>query len=154
MFIFLCLVLTLLAIDTIHRFTRRRRERRLTAPHPLAQAFPPRELRALDAHLEEIARHEQRRIDRQVERYLTGAVGFVDTIHKSPNGISLELSDGRRLALAGVSTRTLQLLVFYTAEDRLQPTHVHRDVFFYRLRLRGQAGTDIDIHARNIALAI
>ena len=87
------------------------------------------------------------------ERYLTGAVGYVVTINRSADGIAFELSDGRRLALAGVSRRTLQLLVRRTAEDLLQPIHVHWDFFSYRLRLRGRAGTDIDIYARNIVLA-
>jgi hypothetical protein len=153
MFIILCLALTLLATHTTYRLTRRRRERRRTVPDTLAQAFPPREMRELDAHLEEIARRELQRLEREVEHYLTGAVGYVVTIHRWPDGIAFELSDGRRLALAGVSRRTLHLLVRRTAEDLLQPTHVHRDVFSYRLRLRGQAGTDIDIYARNIALA-
>jgi hypothetical protein len=64
------------------------------------------------------------------------------------------LSDGRRLALAGVSHRNRQLLVLQTAADLLHPTQVQRDVFTYRLRLRGQDGTDIDVHARTIVLAL
>jgi hypothetical protein len=154
MFIVLCLALTLLASPTAYLIIRVRREWRRAAPDLLAQAFPPRELRELDAQLEAIARCELRRLEREVERYLTGAVGYVVSIHRSPDGIAFELSDGRRLALAGVSRSTLQLLVRRTSEDMLQPTHVHWDVFSQRLRLRGRAGTDLDIYARNIALAI
>jgi hypothetical protein len=144
----------LLAAFTAYRFTCRRRERSSTVPDVLALAFPRRAMRELDAHLEEIALHELRRLERDVARYLTGVVGYVVTIHRlPPDGIAFELSDGRRMALAGVSRRTLQLLLHRTAEDLLQPTHVQRDVFSYCLRLRGHAGTDIDIYARNIALA-
>jgi hypothetical protein len=155
MFTILCFALTLLATLTAYRFTRRRRrrERRCTVPDVLAQAFPAREMRELDAHLEEIALHELLRLEREVARYLTGTVGYVVTISKSTHGIALDLSDGRRLTLAGVSSRTLQLLIRRTSEDMLLPAHVHRDVFSYRLRLRGRAGADFDIHARKIALA-
>jgi hypothetical protein len=153
MFIILCLALALLATYATYRLTRRRREWRRAIPEALSQAFSPREMRELDAHLEEIAQRELHRLERDFERYLTGAVGYVVTINRSADGIAFELSDGRRLALAGVSRRTLQLLIRRTAEDLLQPTHVHRDAFSYRLRLRGRAGTDIDIYARNIALA-
>jgi hypothetical protein len=149
----LCLALTVLAGLLIYRMVRRRRERRHTAPHPMAQAFSPREMRELDARLKRIARSELRRLEREVKRYLTGTVGYVVTIYRSPDGVTLQLSDGRRLGLAGVSLRALQLLVLRAAEDRLQPTHVHRDASSHRLRLRGQAGADIDIHARTVALA-
>jgi hypothetical protein len=154
MFTLLSLALILLATLTACRLTQRRRERYFPVPDVLARAFPARDLRELDAHLEEIALDELRRLEREVARYLTGAVGYVVTIHTlPPNGIAFELSDGRRLALAGVSRRTQQLLAHRTAEDLLQPTHVNRDAFSYRLRLRGHAGTDIDIYARKIALA-
>lgn len=154
MIIILCLALTLPATLTVYTLSRRRRKRRRTMPAPMARAFPSRVLRELDEHLEDIARHEVRRIERDVERYLTGAVGYVVTTHGSPDGIALQLSDGRRLALVGVSRHNRQLLVLQTATDLLQPTQVHRDVFTYRLRLRSQAGTDIDVHARTIVLAV
>ncbi|MCW2541145.1 MAG: hypothetical protein JWN95_2870 [Frankiales bacterium] len=155
MFTILCLALILLAIPTASRRSRRKAERNGPVPDVLAQAFPAREMRELDAHLEEIALDEQRSLEREVARYLTGVVGYVVRIHSmAPNGIAFELSDGRRLALAGVSRRTQQILVRCTAEDLLQPTHVDRDAFSYCLRLRGHAGTDIDIYARKIALAL
>jgi hypothetical protein len=145
----LCLSLTLLVTYVV----RRRRARRDTERDPLARAFASREMRELDAHMDAIARCERRRLEREVESYLTGAVGYVVTISRSPAGIALELSDGRRLALTGVSRRMLPLLLVHAAEDLLQPTHVERDALSCRLRLRGQAGTKIDIFARNVALA-
>jgi hypothetical protein len=149
------LVLVSLAVTLLAAFwfNRRLRQRRRAARHPLAKAFPRRELRKLDAHLDEVARRERSLLEREFERYLTGAVGYVITIYRSPSGIALELSDGRHLALTGVSRRALQILAPLTAKDLLKPTHVHRDALSFRIRLRGHAGTDIDIYARNIALA-
>jgi hypothetical protein len=151
MFIIVCLALTLLG--TTCRIARRRREQRHAAFEPLGQAFPLRDMRELDAELEEIARCERHRLDRELERYLTGAVGYVVGIHSSQAGIALQLSDGRRLAMTGVSRRALPLLVVRTAEDLLQPTHVHRDTLSCRLRLRGWGGAELDIYARSIAIA-
>jgi hypothetical protein len=149
MFIVLCLSLALLATCVI----RRRRKRRGTVPDSLARAFPRRVVRELDAHMDAVAQFELRRLEREVKRYLAGAVGYVVMIYRSPAGIALELSDGRRLALTGVSRRALKLLLVRNAEDLLAPTHVVRDALSYRLRLRGQAGTHLDIYARNVAIA-
>jgi hypothetical protein len=149
MFIILFLLATLLAAG----ITRWLRARCRTARDPLAQAFSRRELRELDARMEDIARREKRRLEREVERYLSGDVGHVVRIHRSPAGIALELSDGRHLALTGVSRGSLPQLLLRTAEDILHPTHVERDALSCRLRLRGRAGADIHIYARNVALA-
>jgi hypothetical protein len=146
-----CLVVTFLGAT--YAIARRRRARRYAPIEPLGQAFRRREMLKLDAALEEIARHERHRLHREVERYLTGAVGYVVRIYSSRAGIALELSDGRQLALTGVSRRTLPLLVVRVAEDLLQPTDVHRDALSCRLRLRGWAGAELDIYARSIAIA-
>jgi hypothetical protein len=132
-----------------------RRQRRLRAggSDPLLKAFSRRDLREFDARLDEVGRHERRRMDREIERYLTGAAGYVVRSYNSSLGLSLELSDGRRLTLNGVSHRTLPVLLARVAEDKLAPTYVDRDGLSYRLRFRGPAGTEIDIYARNVALA-
>ncbi|MDT4926543.1 MAG: hypothetical protein QOG01_4256 [Pseudonocardiales bacterium] len=153
MFVFIWVAVTLLATLIPYRLARRLRRRRRTAHDPLARTFAQRDMRELDEHLNGVARHELLRLEREVQRYLTGAVGYVVTIYRAPGGVALELSDGRRLALAGISYTTQQLLVLRTAQDLLKPTHVHRDAMSYRLRLRGEAGTDIHVYARNIALA-
>jgi hypothetical protein len=132
---------------------RRRRRLRTDGADPLLKAFSRRDLRKLDARLDEVGRHERRRMDREIERYLTGAAGYVVRSYNSSLGISLELSDGRRLVLNGVSRRMLPVLLLRVAEDKLAPTHVDRDGLSYRLTFRGQAGTNIDIYARNVALA-
>jgi hypothetical protein len=148
MFALLVLSLSLLAIYAI----RRRRRLRAGGSDPLLKAFSRRDLRELDAHLDEVGRYERRRMEREIERYLTGAVGYVVRSYNSSVGVSLELSDGRRLALNGVSRRTLPTLLLRVTEDKLAPTHVERDGLTYRLRFRGQAGTKIDIYARNVAI--
>jgi hypothetical protein len=153
MLVIMCLAVTLLATLMTYRLGRRLRQRRRAAREPLAGAFAQREMRELDEHLNEVARRELPRLEREVQRYLTGAVGYVVTIHRAPGGIALQLSDGRRLALAGISFTTRQLLLLRTAEDELKPTHVRRDAFAYRVRFRGQAGSDIHVYARTIALA-
>lgn len=149
MFAVLCLMLTVLAAYV----TRRRWRRRYTAVDPLARAFPRRVLRKLDAHLDEIARCEIGRLERELERYLSGVVGHVVRIYRSPAGVALELSDGRRLALTGVSRRTLPLLLTRIAADVLHPTHLERDALSCRVRFRGRAGTNFDVYARSVALA-
>ncbi|MDX6236788.1 MAG: hypothetical protein QOG10_1603 [Kribbellaceae bacterium] len=128
---------------------RRGRARRDPLDHPIRTP----ELRELDARLEQIALEELRRLERQLARYVASEVGHVLMISRSPHGIALELSDGRRLALGGVSQRTRHLLAQRAAGDKLRPAHVHRDAFSYRLLLRGLAGAEIEIHARQIALA-
>jgi hypothetical protein len=150
MLVILCLAVTTAASYAVKRQFRRRRR---YAIDPLAKAFPRRELRDLDEYLNQVGRQERRRLERNFECYLGGAVGHVVTTYRSPSGIALLLSDGRRLALTGVSHRGQQLLVRGAAAELLKPTQVQRDVLSYRIRLRGHAGADIDIFARNVALA-
>jgi hypothetical protein len=153
MVVILGLALILLVCYLTDRRARSRRARQRAAADPLAQALPPREIRKLDAHLKKVARRELRRLERDVKRYLAGTAGYVVTIQTSPGGIALELSDGRLLTLVGVNPQIRQLLIRRATDDLLRPTHLHRVVWTYRLRLRGRAGTDIDVDARNIALA-
>jgi hypothetical protein len=124
--------------------------RRRRAPGDL---FRAPDLRELDARLDKIALEELRYLERKLARYVASDVGHVLIISRSPHGIALELSDGRRLALGGVSQRTRKLLTQRAAGDKLRPAHVHRDAFSYRLLLRGRAGSEIEVHARHIALA-
>jgi hypothetical protein len=114
--------------------------------------FQTPELQELDAYLDEIAMDEMRRLEKHLTQYVASNVGHVLLISRSPHGIALELSDGRRLALGGVSQSTHHLLITRAARDELRPAHVHRDAFSYRLLLRGRAGTEMEVHARNIAL--
>jgi hypothetical protein len=127
--------------------------RRRATGDPLAHPIRTPELRELDARLNEIALEELRRLERQLAHYVASDVGHVLVISRSPHGIALELSDGRRLALGGVSQRTRHMLTRRAAGDKLRPAHVHRDAFSYRLLLRGLAGAEIEVHARQIALA-
>jgi hypothetical protein len=116
------------------------------------RTFRTPELRELDAHLDQIALEELRRLDKQLAHYVASEVGHVLLISRSPHGIALELSDGRRLALGGVSQSAHHLLITRAAKDELRPAHVHRDAFSYRLLFRGRAGTETEVHARYIAL--
>jgi hypothetical protein len=127
----------------------KRRQRKVD---PADRPFHTPELQEIDAYLDEIALDELRRLEKQLAQYVATAVGHVQLISRSPQGIALELSDGRRLALGGVSQSTHHLLITRAAKDELRPAHVHRDAFSYRLLLRGRAGTEMEIHARNIAL--
>jgi len=127
----------------------RRREAKVD---PADRPFQTPELQELDAYLDEIAMDEMRRLEKHLTQYVASNVGHVLLISRSPHGIALELSDGRRLALGGVSQSTHHLLITRAARDELRPAHVHRDAFSYRLLLRGRAGTEMEVHARNIAL--
>lgn len=139
-------VATLLAVG--HRRKRR------AARDPLTQVFRARELRQLDAHLEEVAREERRRLESELARYLAGRAGHVVLVLKAPNGIALELSDGRRLALRGISYRNVEMLHRRAPVDMLRPECVDRDAGVYGLLLRGPAGKEVKVYARNIALAV
>jgi hypothetical protein len=74
-------------------------------------------------------------------------------VSTTTNGIALELSDGRRLALGGTSRRTRELLNHLAPADMLRPMGFHRDAVSCRLLFRRFGGTKIEIYARNIALA-
>jgi hypothetical protein len=76
-------------------------------------------------------------------------VGIWDSRH----GVALGLSDGRRLSLGGISRFTTRLLVNRAAEDKLRLAHVELDGLTYRLSLRGEAGTMVEIYARRVSLA-
>ncbi|MDT4902857.1 MAG: hypothetical protein QOF92_2424 [Pseudonocardiales bacterium] len=145
MFVILCIAVVVLAATYLH--ARRR------ARNPIARAFGGREFRRFDAHLEGVAREELRLIEQNLARYLAGRAGHVVVVSKAPQGVALELSDGRRLALRGISSRTVQMLNSRAPIDMLRPASLHRDAFSYRLLLRGAAGTETKIYARNIALA-
>ena len=148
----LCAALAFIALCTGHWFTRMLRRRRRAALDVLSGVFRQREYRELDAHLERIAVDELRRLEMSAKRYLAGDVGYVVVISDSRHGIGLSLSDGRRLELGGVSRSTLGRLK-WAAEERLRPAHVTRDGFSYRLLLRGDSGTDMEVFARRVTLA-
>jgi hypothetical protein len=137
--------------DATYWITGKARRRRETGD-PLENAYGEAEVRKLDAHLEEVALEELRRLERQLTSYVGTDVGHVLMISRSAHGIALELSDGRRMALGGVSPRIRHLLTQRAASDELRPAHVQREAFSYRLLLRGGDG-EIEVHARHIALA-
>jgi hypothetical protein len=134
-----------------HRLVMRRRG---AARDPLRRVFKSKELRELDAYLEVIAELEQRSIEAVLARYLAGVVGHVVVISASRHGVSLELSDGGRLALGSVSFSTLSVLRRRAADEKLYPARVVRDGYSYRLLLRGEAGADIELGTRRLALAL
>jgi hypothetical protein len=142
--------LALAAAVTISVLTARYWRGRRTACNPVAQAFRGREFRHLDAHLEAVACEERRRLERELALYLAGRAGYVVAVSKGPDGIALELSDGCRLALGGVSPRTIDLIDRRGLMDVLRPESLYRDAFSYRLLLRGAAGTEINVYARSI----
>jgi hypothetical protein len=149
MLVTLCIAMALVGTAIAARCRHKRR----TAREPLARAIGVRELAALDAHLEAVARDELGRMEQELARYLAGRAGHVVVISRAPNGIALELSDGRRLALRGISVRTLDLLHRAAPMHLLRPERFDRDAFSYRLLLRGMSGAEVEIYARNIALA-
>ena len=142
--------LALAAAVTISVLTARYRRWRRTACNPVAQAFRGREFRQLDAHLEAVACEERRRLEEELARYLAGRAGHVLAVSKGPDGIALELSDGCRLALGGVSPRTIELINRRGSMDVLRPESLDHDAFSYRLLLRGAAGAEINVYARSI----
>jgi hypothetical protein len=150
--IILCIAIAL-ATATSVLAARYRRERRRKS-NPLAHVFRLRELAALDAHLEAVARDELHRLEGELARYLAGRTGHIETISRTPSGIALELSDGRCIALRGISLRTLELLRGSARMNTLRPESVDRDVITCCLLLRGSTGAEVRIHARNIALAV
>ncbi|MDT5237728.1 MAG: hypothetical protein QOF47_3715, partial [Mycobacterium sp.] len=95
---------------------------------------------------------ERRRLEKDLAHYLAGRAGHVVVISSAPNGIALELSDGHRLALRGISRRTVELLNRHARGDRLHPASFDCDAVSYCLLLRGLGGAEVEIYARNIAL--
>jgi hypothetical protein len=61
-------------------------------------------------------------------------------------------ADVCRLALRGSSSRAVELLGRRALMDMLRPASLDRDAVSYRLLLRGPAGAEIEIEARNLAL--
>jgi hypothetical protein len=143
----------LIALVALYRLVGRSRRRRRAARDPLTHVFRPHELRELDAHLDEIAEEELRRLDANIARYVAGAVGHVVVISDSRHEIALLLSDGRRMALGGVSRAARRVLINRAARDKLRPALVERDGLSYRLLLRSEAGAEIEIYPRRVALA-
>lgn len=149
----LCIALAFAAAVTASVLAAKYRPVRRAACDPIAQAFRRREFREFDAHLEAVACEERHRLEGEVARYLAGRAGHVVVVWKAPHGVALELSDGRRLALRGISARTVELISRRASRDMLRPERVGRDAFSYRLLLRGAAGSEINVYARNITLA-
>jgi hypothetical protein len=132
----------------------RGRWRRGAGRDPLTRVFGPKELRALDAHLDEIAAAELGRIDADVVRYVAGDVGHVVVVlDRTHNGIELALSDGRRLTLGVVSASTRKQLQHRATNDKLRPASIERNALSYLLLLRGETGAEMEIHARRVVLA-
>jgi hypothetical protein len=145
--------LAIVALATTYRLIGKARRRRRVTRGPLTQVFRLHELRELDAHLDEIAAAELRRMDAAVVGYLAGEVGHVVVISDHPNhGIALALSDGHRLTLGVVSGATRRQLLDHATRDKLRPAHVERNSFTYRLLLRGEKGAEMEIHARRVVL--
>jgi hypothetical protein len=149
----LCFALTLVAVAAGHRMVGNSRRRRGPAGDTLKHVFEPSELRALDAHLDAIARDELLRLDATLLRYMAGEVGHVVVVSDSSHGITLALSDGRLMNLEGVSRLTRRRLLSRAAQDKLRPTRVERDALSYRLLLRSEAGAEIELSTRRLALA-
>ena len=145
----IALAVTMPTVILAARYPQQRRKAR----NPMEQAFRRREFRRLDAHLEAVARDELHRLENELARYLAGRAGHVVVVSKAPDGIALELSDGRRLALRGISSRFVELLTHRVPRDMLRPESLERDAASYRLLLRGHAGPTIRVYARNVALA-
>lgn len=144
--------LVLLAIVMRHLTHRSSRVRR-SSRYPRSRVFRAAELRELDAHLDRVCAEEVRLVHDDVERYIAGIVGHILAISESRHGVALALSDGRRLALGRVSRSSLRLLAMRAADDRLRPARVARDGLSYRLLLRGEAGSELEIYSSVVALA-
>jgi hypothetical protein len=145
-------ILATLAIGTSSLLAAKYQNSRRRAD-PFTVAFRRREFRAFDARLEAIAREENLRLEVEVVRYLAGCPGDVVLVSNAPQGVALELSDGRRLSLAGISLSTVELLNEWARLSPLRPHSAHRDSLSWQLLLRGAAGTEIKIYARHLALA-
>jgi hypothetical protein len=134
---------------------KRYRRRRGRKADPLTQVFGARELRKLDAHLDQIAVDELGRLVLEVGRYIAGEVGHVVVISDQPrdgDSIVLQLSDGRLMTLTGVARVTRGLLQHRAANDKLRPARVDRDAYSCRLLLRGESGYEMRIHTRRVFL--
>lgn len=153
MLITFCALVLFVVVSTAAAATRRRRWRR-TARDPLARVLGRRDFGVMDSHLETVAREERRRMEREVADYLAGSAGHVLLVSTAPSGAALELSDGRRLALRGLSPYALAALHHRALRDMLRPERVDRFASSYRLRLSGAAGAGFEIYARNIALTV
>jgi hypothetical protein len=152
MLVVLCVGPALLVLAAIYRQIGIFRRHRSAARDPLTEVFQPHELRDLDAHLEVVAEEELRRMDANIAQYVAGEAGHVVVISDRRHEIELLLSDGRRMALGGVSGVTRRSLVNRAAQDKLRPARVERDGLSYRLLLRSQAGADFEVHTRRLAL--
>jgi hypothetical protein len=149
----LCVGCAVIALAAMYRLIGSYRRRRSAGRDPLTRVFQPHELRELDAHLDVIAEEELRRLDADIARYVAGEVGHVVVIADSRHELALLLSDGRRIALGGVSRVTRRFLMNRAAQDKLRPARVERDGLSYRLLLRSEAGAEIEVHMRRVALA-
>jgi hypothetical protein len=145
-----CCVVTAVVLFCAYRRGRSTRRR---PRDPVAQLFRSRELQELDAHLNLVAVAERHRLDAEVVRYVAGEAGHVVVVSDWRYGVALDLSDGRRIALGGVSRVTRRLLVHRVTQDRLRLARVECDGVSYRLTLRGEAGDEIEIFSRRVALA-
>jgi hypothetical protein len=123
MFVAICLV-TAFVLGCAYRYARVTRQRRRD---PVAQLFRSRELQELDVHLNLVAEDERQRLDADVLRYVAGEAGHVVVVSDWRYGIALGLSDGRRIALGGVSRATRKLLAHRVAQDRLRLARVECD---------------------------
>jgi hypothetical protein len=148
----ICIALAVIALVVMFRRIGATRPRAIEKT-PVAHVFSSRELQELDAHLDQIAVEEQRRLDASVERYVAGEAGHIVVISDFRYGVALELSDGRRIALGGISRVERRILVRRADQDKLRPTRVARDGFSYRLLLRGETGAEVEIYTRRVALA-
>lgn len=151
MLVIVRVALALVALATTYRVIGEAWRRRQTCADPLARVFRPDELRRLDAHLDEIADAELRRIDADVVRYVAGVVGHVVVIsdHRR-DGIALALSDGHRLTLGVVSGTTRKQLLHRATRDKLRPASIEWNGFSYLLLLRGEEGAEMEVHARRV----
>jgi hypothetical protein len=129
------------------------RRRRLGSRDPVARVFQSREMQELDAILDQVAVDELRRLDAEVLRYVAGEAGHVVVVSDWRYGIALDLSDGRRIALGGVSRVTRRMLAQRVPMDRLRLARVEIDGISYRLILRSEAGDELEIFSRRVALA-
>jgi hypothetical protein len=149
----LCVVLALVALAASYRKVCSSRNCRIAAGDPLIHVFKRDELREFDARLDAIAQEELLRLDASLMRYIAGEVGHVVVVTDYSHGIALALSDGRRMTLGGVSGVTRRRLRQQAAQDRLRPARIEREAFSYRLLLRSEAGAEIELHTRSVALA-
>jgi hypothetical protein len=153
MLVLLWVALVLVALATNHLLIGKARRRRHAAGDPLARVFRPDELRELDAHLDEIADAELRLIDADVARYVAGDVGHVVVISNHRHGgIALALSDGHLLTLGVVCGATRKQLLHRASRDKLRPASIEWEGFSYLLLLRGEGGTEMEVHAGRVVL--